>query len=243
MYLKPQEMADLKFLSERIGKTTVQNIQDTKRGLSFFTDSRTSINIGRDLVTPTEVGLLNQQITFINGKKPIKTPYHLYFYDPMFLEREGAADTSSKIPDPFTLCMQQYMEEYGDVLIEEAKPEPISIHTLLNDEALSKVKQYALSLKAEGETINEEGAALIYRTYDISKVDVATFTSLLLPLIEQWYSEEDSANSEEDETSDSESDVTDHDDMLESLILDNPDFLDAEFNEPTSDMEYTDLGR
>ena len=39
--------------------------------------------------------------------KPIKTPYHLYFYDPMFLEREGAAATSSKIPDPFTLCIQQ----------------------------------------------------------------------------------------------------------------------------------------
>ena len=39
------------------------------------------------------------------------------------------------------------------------------------------------------------------------------------------------------------SDVTDHSDMLESLILDNPDFLDAEFNDPTSDMEYMDLGR
>ena len=243
MYLKPQEITDLKFLSERIGKTTVQNIQDTKRGLSFFTDSRTSINIGRDLVTPTEVGLLNQQITFINGKKPIKTPYHLYFYDPMFLEREGSADTSSKIPDPFTLCIQQYMEEYGDILIEEAKPELISIHTLLNDEALDKVKGYALMLREEGEPMNKDGAALVYTVYGISKVDVSTFASLLLPLIEQWYSEEDSDNSEEDETSDSESDVTDHSDMLESLILDNPNFLEAEFNDPTSDMEYMDLGR
>lgn len=244
IYLKPQEIADLKFLSDRIGKTTVQNIQDTKRGLSFFTDSRTSINTGRDLVTPTEVGLLNRQITLINGKKPIKTPYHLYFYDPMFVEREGAADTSSKIPDPFTLCIQQYMEEYGDILIEEAKLEPISIHTLLNDEALSKVKQYVLSLKAEGESMNEEGAALIYRTYEISKVDLATFTSLLLPLIEQWYIDEDSANSEEDETFDSESDVADNSDILESLILEKPDFLEAEFNDSTSnDMEYMDLGR
>ena len=58
MYLKPQEIADLKFLSERIGKTTVENIQDTKRGLSLFTDSRTAINTGRDLVTPTEVAYL-----------------------------------------------------------------------------------------------------------------------------------------------------------------------------------------
>ena len=243
IYLKPQEIADLKFLSERIGKTTVENIQDTKRGLSFFTDSKTSINTGRDLVTPTEVGLLNRQITLINGKKPIKTPYHLYFYDPMFLEREGAAATSSKIPDPFTLCIQQYMEEYGDLLIEEAKPEPISIYTLLNDEALDKVKSYALTLREEGEPMNEEGAALVYKVYGISKVDLSTFTSLLLPLIEQWYSDEDSANSEEDETSDSDSDVTDNGDMLESLILDNPDFLDAEFNDPTSDMEYMDLGR
>ena len=243
MYLKPQEISDLKFLSERIGKTTVQNIQDTKRGLSFFTDSRTSINTGRDLVTPTEVGLLNHQITLINGKKPIKTPYHLYFYDPMFLEREGAADTSSKIPDPFTLCIQQYMEEYGDLLIEEAKPEPISIHSLLNDEALAKVKDYALTVREEGNPMNEDGAALVYKVYGISKVDVATFASLLLPLIEQWYSDEDSANSEEDETSDSDSDITDNGDMLESLILDNPDFLDAEFNDPTSDMEYMDLGR
>ena len=91
--------------------------------------------------------------------------------------------------------------------------------------------------------MNEEGAALIYRTYEISKVDLATFTSLLLPLIEQWYLDEDSDNSEEDETFDSESDVADNSDILESLILDNPDFLDAEFNDPTSDMEYMDLGR
>ena len=56
------------------------------------------------------------------------------------------------------------------------------------------------------------------------KVDLATLHALLLPLIEQWHSDEDSANSEEDETSDSDSDVTDHGDMLESLILDNPDF-------------------
>ena len=161
----------------------------------------------------------------------------------MFLEREGAAATSYKIPDPFTLCIQQYMEEYGDLLIEEAKTEPISIHSLLNDEALAKVKSYALTLREEGDPMNEEGAALVYKVYGISKVDVATFASLLLPLIEQWYSDEDSANSEEDETSDSDSDVTDHSDMLESLILDNPDFLDAEFNDPTSDMEYMDLGR
>lgn len=240
IYLKPQEIADLKFLSERIGKTTVENIQDTKRGLSLFTDSRTAINTGRDLVTPTEVGLLNRQITLINGKKPIKTPYHLYFYDPMFLEREGAADTSSKIPDPFTLCMQQYMEEYGDILIEEAKPEPISIHTLLNDEALAKVKSYALTVREEGEPMNEEGAALVYKVYGISKVDVSTFASLLLPLIEQWYSDEDSAQTEEDETSDSEASI----DIPEDLILENPDFLEAEFNDPTSnDMEYSDLGR
>lgn len=240
IYLKPQEIADLKFLSERIGKTTVENIQDTKRGLSLFTDSRTAINTGRDLVTPTEVGLLNRQITLINGKKPIKTPYHLYFYDPMFLEREGAADTSSKIPDPFTLCIQQYMEEYGDILIEEAKPEPISIHTLLNDEALAKVKSYALTVREEGEPMNEEGAALVYKVYGISKVDVATFASLLLPLIEQWYSDEDSAQTEEDETSDSEASI----DIPEDLILENPDFLEAEFNDPTSNnMEYSDLGR
>ena len=240
IYLKPQEIADLKFLSERIGKTTVENIQDTKRGLSLFTDSRTAINTGRDLVTPTEVGLLNRQITLINGKKPIKTPYHLYFYDPMFLEREGAADTSSKIPDPFTLCIQQYMEEYGDILIEEAKPEPISIHTLLNDEALAKVKSYALTVREEGEPMNEEGAALVYKVYGISKVDVSTFASLLLPLIEQWYSDEDSAQTEEDETSDSEASI----DIPEDLILENPDFLEAEFNDPTSnDMEYSDLGR
>ena len=240
IYLKPQEIADLKFLSERIGKTTVENIQDTKRGLSLFTDSRTAINTGRDLVTPTEVGLLNRQITLINGKKPIKTPYHLYFYDPMFLEREGAADTSSKIPDPFTLCIQQYMEEYGDILIEEAKPEPISIHTLLNDEALAKVKSYALTVREEGEPMNEEGAALVYKVYGISKVDVSTFASLLLPLIEQWYSDEDSAQIEEDETSDSEASI----DIPEDLILENPDFLEAEFNDPTSnDMEYSDLGR
>ena len=161
----------------------------------------------------------------------------------MFLEREGAAATSSKIPDPFTLCIQQYMEEYGDLLIEEAKPEPIAIHTLLDDEALSKVKSYALTLREEGEPMNEDGAALVYKVYGISKVDLATFTSLLLPLIEQWYSDEDSTNSEENETSDSDSDVTDHSDMLKSLILDNPDFLDAEFNDPTSDMEYMDLGR
>lgn len=240
IYLKPQEIADLKFLSERIGKTTVENIQDTKRGLSLFTDSRTAINTGRDLVTPTEVGLLNRQITLINGKKPIKTPYHLYFYDPMFLEREGAADTSSKIPDPFTLCIQQYMEEYGDILIEEAKPEPISIHTLLNDEALAKVKSYALTVREEGEPMNEEGAALVYKVYGISKVDVSTFASLLLPLIEQWYSDEDSAQTEEDETSDSAASI----DIPEDLILENPDFLEAEFNDPTSnDMEYSDLGR
>lgn len=240
IYLKPQEIADLKFLSERIGKTTVENIQDTKRGLSLFTDSRTAINTGRDLVTPTEVGLLNRQITLINGKKPIKTPYHLYFYDPMFLEREGAADTSSKIPDPFTLCIQQYMEEYGDILIEEAKPEPISIHTLLNDEALAKVKSYALTVREEGEPMNEEGAALVYKVYGISKVDVSTFASLLLPLIEQWYSDEDSAQTEEDETSDSEASI----DIPEDLILENADFLEAEFNDPTSnDMEYSDLGR
>ena len=240
IYLKPQEIADLKFLSERIGKTTVENIQDTKRGLSLFTDSRTAINTGRDLVTPTEVGLLNRQITLINGKKPIKTPYHLYFYDPMFLEREGAADTSSKIPDPFTLCIQQYMEEYGDILIEEAKPEPISIHTLLNDEALAKVKSYALTVREEGEPMNEEGAALVYKVYGISKVDVSTFASLLLPLIEQWYSDEDSAQTEEDEPSDSEASI----DIPEDLILENPDFLEAEFNDPTSnDMEYSDLGR
>ena len=240
IYLKPQEIADLKFLSERIGKTTVENIQDTKRGLSLFTDSRTAINTGRDLVTPTEVGLLNRQITLINGKKPIKTPYHLYFYDPMFLEREGAADTSSKIPDPFTICIQQYMEEYGDILIEEAKPEPISIHTLLNDEALAKVKSYALTVREEGEPMNEEGAALVYKVYGISKVDVATFASLLLPLIEQWYSDEDSAQTEEDETSDSAASI----DIPEDLILENPDFLEAEFNDPTSnDMEYSDLGR
>lgn len=161
----------------------------------------------------------------------------------MFLEREGSADTSSKIPDPFTLCIQQYMEEYGDILIEEAKLEPISIHTLLNDEALARVKSYALMLREEGEPMNKDGAALVYTVYGISKVDVSTFASLLLPLIEQWYSEEDLANSEEDETSDSESDVTDHGDMLESLILDNPNFLEAEFNDPTSDMEYMDLGR
>lgn len=161
----------------------------------------------------------------------------------MFLEREGAADTSSKIPDPFTICIKKYMEEYGDILIEEAKPELISIHTLLNDEALDKVKGYALMLREQGEPMNKDGAALVYTVYGISKVDVATFASLLLPLIEQWYSEEDSDNSEEDETSDSESDVTDHSDMLESLILDNPDFLDAEFNDPTSDMEYMDMGR
>ena len=240
IYLKPQEIADLKFLSERIGKTTVENIQDTKRGLSLFTDSRTAINTGRDLVTPTEVGLLNRQITLINGKKPIKTPYHLYFYDPMFLEREGAADTSSKIPDPFTLCIQQYMEEYGDVLIEEAKPEPISIHSLLNDEALAKVKAYALTVREEGEPMNEEGVALVYKVYGISKVDVSTFASLLLPLIEQWYSDEDSAQTEEDETSDSAASI----DIPEDLILENPDFLEAEFNDPTSnDMEYSDLGR
>lgn len=240
IYLKPQEIADLKFLSERIGKTTVENIQDTKRGLSLFTDSRTAINTGRDLVTPTEVGLLNRQITLINGKKPIKTPYHLYFYDPMFLEREGAADTSSKIPDPFTLCIQQYMEEYGDILIEEAKPEPISIHTLLNDEALAKVKSYALTVREEGEPMNEEGAALVYKVYGISKVDVSTFASLLLPLIEQWYSDEDSSQTEEDETSDSAASI----DIPEDLILENPDFLEAEFNDPTSnDMEYSDLGR
>ena len=91
--------------------------------------------------------------------------------------------------------------------------------------------------------MNEDGAALVYKVYGISKLDLATFTSLLLPLIEQWYSDEDSASSEEDETSDSDSDITDHGDMLESLILDTPDFLEAEFNEPTSDMEYTDLGR
>ena len=240
IYLKPQEIVDLKFLSERIGKTTVENIQDTKRGLSLFTDSRTAINTGRDLVTPTEVGLLNRQITLINGKKPIKTPYHLYFYDPMFLEREGAADTSSKIPDPFTICIQQYMEEYGDILIEEAKPEPISIHTLLNDEALAKVKSYALTVREEGEPMNEEGAALVYKVYGISKVDVSTFASLLLPLIEQWYSDEDSAQTEEDETSDSAASI----DIPEDLILENPDFLEAEFNDPTSnDMEYSDLGR
>ena len=51
------------------------------------------------------------------------------------------------------------MEEYGDLLIEEAKPEPIAIHTLLDDEALGKVKSYALTLREEGEPMNEEGAA------------------------------------------------------------------------------------
>lgn len=239
MYLKPQEIADLKFLSERIGKTTVQNIQDTKRGLSLFTDSKTSINTGRDLVTPTEVGLLNQQITLINGKKPIKTPYHLYFYDPMFLEREGAADTSSRIPDPFTICIQTYMEKYGDVLIKEATPEPITIHSVLNDDQLSKVKQYALTLKVDGEHMGQDEIAYIHREYGISKVDVPVFASLLLPLIEQWYSDEALAETGEDDTSDSAASI----DIPEDLILENSDFLEAEFNDPTSnDMEYTDLG-
>lgn len=192
--------------------------------------------------TQDGIALMNRLKTLLQTSKKAKIT--AYFYDPMFLEREGAADTSSKIPDPFTLCMQQYMEEYGDILIEEAKPELISIHTLLNDEALARVKSYALMLREQGEPMNKDAAALVYTVYGISKVNVSTFVSLLLPLIEQWYSEEDSDNSEEDETSDSESDVTDHSDMLESLILDNPDFLEAEFNDPTSnDMEYMDLGR
>ena len=218
----------------------MQNIQDTKRGLSLFTDSKTSINTGRDLVTPTEVGLLNQQITLINGKKPIKTPYHLYFYDPMFLEREGAADTSSRIPDPFTICIQIYMEKYGDVLIKEATPEPITIHSVLNDDQLSKVKQYALTLKVDGEHMGQDEIAYIHREYGISKVDVPVFASLLLPLIEQWYSDEALAETGEDDTSDSAASI----DIPEDLILENSDFLEAEFNDPTSnDMEYTDLGR
>ena len=80
----------------------------------------------------------------------------------------------------------------------------------------------------------------VYKVYGISKVDVAIFASLLLPLIEQWYSDEDSAQTEEDETSDSEASI----DIPEDLILENPDFLEAEFNDPTSnDMEYSDLGR
>ena len=48
-------------------------------------------------------------------------------------------------------------------MIEEAKPEPISIHTLLNDEALAKVKAYALTVREEGEPMNEEGAASYIR--------------------------------------------------------------------------------
>lgn len=192
------------------------------------------------MVTPTEVGLLNQQITLINGKKPIKTPYHLYFYDPMFLEREGAADTSSRIPDPFTICIQTYMEKYGDVLIKEATPEPITIHSVLNDDQLSKVKQYALTLKVDGEHMGQDEIAYIHREYGISKVDVPVFASLLLPLIEQWYSDEALAETGEDDTSDSAASI----DIPEDLILENSDFLEAEFNDPTSnDMEYTDLGR
>lgn len=31
--------------------------------------------------------------------------------------------------------------------------------------------------------------------------------------------------------------------MSIDMILDNPNFLEAEFNDPTSDMEYMDLGR
>ena len=92
--------------------------------------------------------------------------------------------------------------------------------------------------------MNEDGTQpLVYKGIWDFKGGFSYLYKLLLPLIEQWYSDEDSASSEEDETSDSDSDITDHGDMLESLILDTPRFLEAEFNEPTSDMEYTDLGR
>ena len=132
------------------------------------------------------------------------------------------------------------MEKYGDILIKEATPEPITIHSVLNDDQLSKVKQYALTLKVDGEHMGQDEIAYIHREYGISKVDVPAFASLLLPLIVQWYSDEALAETGEDDTSDSAASI----DIPEDLILENSDFLEAEFNDPTSnDMEYTDLGR
>lgn len=86
-------------ISKALGKYTQVVYNESRNMWSLFKNSESSSLVGRDLLTPDEVGKLpgDEELIFVTGIRPIKANKIFYYNDPFFTKRIMAAPPKSDI--------------------------------------------------------------------------------------------------------------------------------------------------
>ena len=89
IFFTPNDVETPKIIEQRIGKTTVKQRDKNWKGLSLFNNGTTERETQRSLLTTGEILQLdkNENLIFINGKKPIKGKKIWFNTDKEYLEK------------------------------------------------------------------------------------------------------------------------------------------------------------
>ena len=129
VFLGSQEPETCKFISERLGKETVDYITSSKQG---YSRNKT----GRDLMTPNEVAELPKKkcIIMISGKKPVIDDKFYFLKHPNLMLTAIPRDGSGQEPyDPTTIIEELKVNPIDDIpivmpeLLTPVQPEPVPV--------------------------------------------------------------------------------------------------------------------
>lgn len=165
IFLKASDLKEKEYISKQIGDTTIRQHNKSYNGF-FFWNHMTESSIKRALINPTEVGLLKQSVILIDEEKPIITPYHYYYYDEMFTNREGKADTSSRFTDDFTNCIKAYEETHPvseEIVSDSAEELGITefVESIISQDSIIGIQEFINNT----DDLDLDDVQLLYSTY------------------------------------------------------------------------------